>query len=115
MASHGLKMRFGSTTFLVSLSLLLAFVLGILLFLYLGASSHAEQLAVENRRLKRELLNTHNDKNKGVYKLNLVRDDLEEAVRVKKLIEDDITAKNNEMTEIQAKFVSHVQFCLVCE
>ena len=58
------------------------------------------------------MLNAHNDKQSGQFKLSLAEGDLEDAARVKDQLEDDNNAKRSELNELRTKFVRNCIFLL---
>ncbi len=67
--------------------ILLAFVVGILLYLYWGVSSQLGDVQADSRGLKRDLAGARNERDNLQYRLNLLREDLDVALQKKDELE----------------------------
>ncbi len=70
----------------------LAFVVGILLYFYWGVSSQLGNLQADNRELKKGLAAARNERDNLHYRLNLLREDLDVALQKK----DDLEQRAQE-------------------
>ena len=73
--------RSGGSSLLIPL--ILAFIIGLLLYFYWGASSQVVSLKTDNNGLKKELRAARNERDNLQYRLNLLREDLDVALQKK--------------------------------
>ena len=82
--------------------LILAFIIGLLLYFYWGVSSQVHGLRADNSALKRELSNARNERDNLQYRLNLLRDDLDVAVQGK----EDAQRRVEQLETVEKRVVS---------
>lgn len=96
--------------------IILAFVVGVLLYLYWGVSSQLGSLQGDNRELKRDLAGARNERDNLQYRLNLLREDLDVALQKRDDLEQRAEEEQGSRREAEDRAVSqlhHIPYKLV--
>ena len=84
----------------------ISLALGVAIFMYWSASSQLQEIRQSNRALKRELTSSRSERDNVQYRLNLVKSDLEQAVRNKEESERRAQELDEQLQEERGKLVS---------
>ena len=85
--------------------LLLALVVGILLYFYWGVSTQVHSIRADNNALKRELSNARNERDNLQYRLNLMKEDLDMALQGKEELKQRTQEEREKLEEAEEKLV----------
>ena len=85
--------------------LLLALVVGILLYFYWGVSTQVHSIRTDNNALKRELSNARNERDNLQYRLNLMKEDLEVALQGKEELKQRTQEQSEKAEGVEEKLV----------
>ena len=85
--------------------LLLAVVVGILLYFYWGVSTQVHSIRADNNGLKRELSNARNERDNLQYRLNLLKEDLEVALQGKEELQRRTQEQSEKAAGAEGKLV----------